>query len=268
MEIGLSSASYFARLPTEDALLDIGAHGVRLCELFLNSFCEYEPAFIELLTARARQADVRVFSVHPMSMQFEPQLFSHHPRQRADAWRIYESVLSAGKALGATLYTMHGPMRLSGTTPVDLSYAAPVFCDLIALAREYGIALSLENVSWCAFCEPEQGERLLERIGTENLCFTLDVKQALRSGHEPVAFVERLGQTIRNVHLCDAVKHENGPVQCVMPGFGTYDFAALFAALEAAHYAGPAFIEVYADMYEDIATLYESYARICKIVHR
>ena len=53
-----------------------------------------------------------------------------------------------------------------------------------------------------------------------------------------------------------------------MPGFGAYDFAALFAALEATRYTGPAVIEVYADMYEDIATLYESYARICKIVHR
>lgn len=269
MGIGISTASYFSKLQIEDAVLDIGAHGVRLCELFLNSLCEYEPAFIEMLSARVKQAGVTVFSVHPMSMQFEPQLFSVHPRQRADAWRIYESVLRAGQTLRASTYTMHGPAHLSGTARnLDLDRIAPIFRDLSALAREYGVALSLENVSWCAFREPAQGARLLERVGPENICFTLDVKQAIRSGFDPIAFVDLLGDSIRNVHLCDAVKPAGESVRYAMPGFGGYDFAALFAALEAHGYAGPAFIEVYSDMYDKIPTLYESYERICKIVHR
>ena len=96
MEIGLSTASYFQKLQIEDAILDIGAHGVPLCEVFLNTFSEYEPAFVELLAERLACANVKVFSVHPMSMQFEPQLFSIHPRQREDALNLYERVLSAG----------------------------------------------------------------------------------------------------------------------------------------------------------------------------
>lgn len=76
MEIGISTASYFNKLQIEDAVLDIGAHGVRLCELFLNTFSEYEPEFVDLLAERLERANVQVFSVHPMSMQYEPQLFS------------------------------------------------------------------------------------------------------------------------------------------------------------------------------------------------
>lgn len=39
--IGISTASYFNRMPIEDAVLELGAQGVRICELFLNSFSEY-----------------------------------------------------------------------------------------------------------------------------------------------------------------------------------------------------------------------------------
>ncbi len=268
MKIGISTASYFGKLQIEDAILDIGAHHVPICELFLNSFSEYEPEFIELLYERVHRAGVTVFSIHPMSMQFEPQLFSIHPRQRGDAWRLYETVLRGGKRLGASYYVMHGPAHLSGTAKnIDLERIAPIFADLSALAREYGIQLTLENVSWCVFHEPEYGARLLEKIGPETIGFTLDVKQSLRSGFDPVAFVDTVGDSIRNVHLCDATELGGGAVRYEMPGYGGYDFPALFRALGAHGYAGPAFIEVYSDMYSEIPQLYESLARVNGIVH-
>ncbi len=268
MEIGLSTASYFSKMQIEDAILDIGAHGVSLCEVFLNTFSEYEPPFIELLSARLTQANVRVFSIHPMSMQFEPQLFSIHPRQRSDALAIYERVLAAGERLGAQCYVMHGPARLfGGVKNIELARIAPIFVDLAARAADFGIQLTLENVSWCVFNEPAFGARLQEMTGGV-IKHTLDVKQAVRSGFDPAEFIRAVGEQIINVHLCDATRLPSGGSHYDMPGFGEYDFVAMFNLLGEKGYAGPAFIEVYSDMYAQIPTLYESLARVRQIVSR
>lgn len=263
MEIGISTASYFSKLQLEDAVLDIGAHGVPLCEVFFNSFSEYETPFVDLLLERLNRAHLRVFSVHPMSMQFEPQLFSVHPRQREDAWRIYEQVLKDGNRIGASHYVMHGPARLfGGVKNIGLSRIAPIFVELAALSAQYHIQLTLENVSWCVFNEPEFGVRLLDAIGDEPLRFTLDVKQAVRSGFDPIDYIRAVGSHIVNVHLCDATTEESSSAHYAMPGFGRYDFLAMFNELAFCHYKGPAFIEVYSDMYREIPELYESYSRV------
>ncbi|MCE5189046.1 MAG: sugar phosphate isomerase/epimerase [Eubacteriales bacterium] len=263
MDIGISTASYFSKMQLEDAVLDIGAHGVPLCEVFFNSFSEYDPVFVELLLDRLRRANLRVFSVHPMSMQFEPQLFSVHPRQRDDAWRIFEQVLIDGKRIGASHYVMHGPARLfGGVKNIGLTRIAPIFTELCTLAAQYGIQLTLENVSWCVFNEPEFGIRLLDAIGGDPLRFTLDVKQAVRSGFDPVDYVRAVGSRIVNVHLCDAMQQETGSARYAMPGFGQYDFPRMFHELALCGYSGPAFIEVYSDMYHEVPELYESYDRM------
>ncbi|NLI53516.1 MAG: sugar phosphate isomerase/epimerase [Clostridiales bacterium] len=260
MEIGLSTASYFNKMQIEDTVLDIGAHGVRLCELFLNTYSEYEPDFVEQLAARLEQAGVRVFSVHPMSMQFEPQLFSVHPRQRGDALRLFRRVLAAGRRVGAVCYVMHGPARLfGGVKNIELTRIAPILVDLTALAAEYGIQLTLENVSWCLFNAPEFGLRLADATGGM-IKHTLDVKQAVRSGFDPMDYVRAVGENIVNVHLCDAAQLPSGSVRYEMPGFGSYDFTKMFDLLSDKGYLGPAFVEVYSDMYREIPKLYESLA--------
>lgn len=268
MKIGLSTASYFQKMQIEDAIPDIGAHGVRVCEVFLNTFSEYEPAFVEMLAQRLSAAIIEVFSVHPMSMQFEPQLFSIHPRQRADAIALFERVLSAGKRLGAKCYVMHGPARLfGGVKNIELTRIAPIFLDLAERAQRFGIQLTLENVSWCVFNEPEFGARLQSLTGGA-IKHTLDVKQAVRSGYDPMDYIRAVGEHIVNVHLCDATRLPAGGVRYDMPGFGEYDFVSMFNLLGEKGYAGPAFIEVYSDMYAQIPTLYESLSRVNSIVSR
>ena len=266
MDIGLSTASYFQKLQIEDAILDIGAHGVPVCELFLNTFSEYEPPFIDLLGERLARTDTKVFSIHPMSMQFEPQLFSIHPRQREDALFLYERVLSAGKRLGAHYYVMHGPARLfGGVKNIELTRIAPIFIDLAERAQRYDIQLTLENVSWCVFNEPEFGARLQAMTGGA-IKHTLDVKQAVRSGYDPIDYIRAVGEQIVNVHLCDATRLPSGGVHYDMPGFGEYDFAAMLNLLHEKDYRGPAFIEVYSDMYTKIPVLYESLERIKQVL--
>lgn len=267
MEVGISTASYFSKLQIEDAVLDIGAHHVPLCEMFLNSFSEYEPEFVEMLAGRMKRAGLKAFSIHPMSMQYEPQLFSLHPRQRGDAWKLFEQVLKDGQTLGVSHYVMHGPARLfDGVKNISLTRIAPILVELADMARGYGIQLTLENVSWCIFNQPDFGARLLDEIGTETLRFTLDVKQAIRSGYDPVDYIKTVGDYIVNVHLCDATRLPNGTTRYDMPGFGEYNFEKMFESLAAHRYGGPSFIEVYSDMYDSIPTLYISRERLMRIV--
>jgi len=267
MEVGISTASYFSKLQIEDAVLDIGAHHVPLCEVFLNSFSEYEPEFVDMLAKRMQSVGLKAFSIHPMSMQYEPQLFSVHPRQRGDAWKLYERVLKDGRTLGATHYVMHGPARLfDGVKNISLSRIGPILVELADMARENGIQLTLENVSWCIFNRPEFGAHLLDTIGTKPLRFTLDVKQAVRSGYDPVDYVKSVGDYIVNLHLCDATRLPNGTTRYDMPGFGEYNFGKLFKCLSEHGYRGPSFIEVYSDMYDSIPTLYISRERMTRIV--
>lgn len=269
MKLGISTACYFQKTMIEDAILDIGAHGVQLCELFLNSFCEYEPDFFSLLLDRVNETGIKVYSVHPMSTQFEPQLFSIHPRQRADAWTVYERVLRGARKLNAEVYVMHGPVHLSGAAKnISLGHIAPIFRDLSNLARTYGITLTLENVSWCAFRTPEFGRALREALGEDCLKYTLDVKQAVRAGADPLAFVDAVGPDIVNVHLCDVRRDRSDRVSLRMPGQGDFDFAALYDALICAGANAQAIIEVYSDMYENPSALYDSYARMLTIFDR
>lgn len=263
MKLGISTACYFQKSMIEDTVLDIGAHGVQHCELFLNTLCEYEPDFIALLADRLAMAGITPYSVHPMSTQYEPQLFSIHPRQRSDALALYERVLRGARTLGAKVYVMHGPVHLSGAAKnISLDRLVPIFRELSDIAANYGVTLALENVSWCVFCTADFGHDLRERIGAGRLKYTLDIKQAMRVGQDPMSFVEAVGPDIVNVHLCDAVLGHDGRLNLRLPGFGAFDFAALRDALKKQGADCTAFIEVYSDMYTDSDELYDSYARM------
>lgn len=263
MKLGISTACYFQKMMIEDTVLDIGARGVQHCELFLNTFREYEPAFIALLKERLAAVGLEAYSVHAMSTQYEPQLFSIHPRQRDDALALYERVLQGAKALGAKVYVMHGPVHLAGAAKnISLSRLTPLFKELGAMAASYGIMLALENVSWCVFNTADFGRALRESIGAGGLKYTLDIKQAIRGGQDPLDFVKAVGPDIVNVHLCDAVLGQDGRVNLRLPGFGAFDFMTLREALARQGADYHAFIEVYSDMYADTQELYESYARM------
>ena len=263
MNVGISTASIFNKAMVEDIPAMLAHMGCRMIEVFLNTFSEYRPDFVRLLRQRIDDAGLRVYSVHPMSNQFEAQLFSIHPRQKADAFSVYRDALNAGSILGATHYVMHGSPHLGGTAKnLEMERIAPVFGELLDIAREYGVTLCLENVSWCFFHTPALGAELKARLGDHRLKFVLDIKQAVRSGEDPFAFVEAVGEDLENWHLCDYAFDETGKLSLKMPGQGQCDFLALGKAMVDKGYKGPAFIEVYSDMYRDLYELRSSFETI------
>jgi sugar phosphate isomerase/epimerase len=262
LQVGISTASFFNKCNVEDTPARMKAIGTSLCEIFLNTFSEYEEDFVSMLAGNVRDNELQVYSIHPMGTQFEPQLFSPHARQKADALKIYRQVLRAGSMLGARCYVMHGPAGLNGAVKnMELPRIGPIVQELCEIAGEYGLTLAWENVSWCLFSIPSFGARLLEATGADDLRFTLDIKQAVRSGYSPLEYVEAIGERLINLHICD-YRYVAGRFRLAMPGQGDCGFFALRAALEQKKYKGPAFIEVYSDMFHEDTEILKSYQYI------
>ena len=259
MQVGISTASLFNRYELEDSPAHMAAMGATVCEIFLNTFSEYEGEFISVLHQRVQESGLKVYSVHPMGTQFEPQLFSIYQRQREDAKRIFEQVLRAGKTLGATCYVMHGPSGLNGAVKnMDIPRIGPMVQELCEMAKAHSMTLAWENVSWCLFHTPSFGLRLLDATKADDLRFTVDLKQAGRSGYRPEEYIEAVGERMVNLHICDYLS-TSGRILPVLPGKGACDFASIAELLYKKGYKGPAFLEVYSDMYEDEAELLSCY---------
>ncbi len=247
---GLSTASFFDTLMLEDAPALLQKWGIHTAEYYLNSYCEYDPAFIEDLAKRTEDAGIRVVGVHPMSLQYEPLLFTPHPRQRADAVKAYELVLKAGERLHADHYVMHGPVVLNGVAKnLQLERLAPIFDTLSDMAEDHGLHLTLENVSYSIMPTPEVGLQI-HALLKRPLYHTLDVKQSIRAGVDPLAFVDALGEQIIAVHACDC-RTEHGVPRYCLPPKGGYDFGRLIEALKSKGFHGPVLLEAYSDMYRD-----------------
>ena len=195
VKTGISTASFFDTLMLEDAPALLSSWGVCCAEYYLNSYCEYDPAFIAPLAKATADAGIEVVAVHPMSLQYEPLLFTPHPRQQADALKAYALVLRAGELLHADHYVMHGPVVLNGVAKnLQLERLAPIFDRLSDMAADHGMKLTLENVSYSIMPTPEVGQTLHAML-TRPLYHTLDIKQAIRAGVDPLAFAEAFGET-------------------------------------------------------------------------
>lgn len=262
MDIGISTASLFNKLNTEDCFKTIADMGAGQVEVFLNSFCEYEQSFIDLIKKRVLDSGLSVYSVHPLGSQFESQLFSIHPRQKADAFDIFKKVLRGARALNAGVYVLHGAAHLGGAAKnLQTDRVVGVLNELMTVAEDFGITLALENVSWCMYRTADYGRQLAQALANHRLKFVLDIKQAVRSGADPFDFVAAVGEDIINVHLCDYT-HSNGKLSLRLPGEGDFDFASLFTALSKKSYGGPAFIEVYSDMFTALPQLEASFQHL------
>lgn len=257
-DIGISTASFFDTLMLEDAPALFRKWGVRNAEYYLNCAFEYAPAFIDDLKKRSDDAGVRVVAVHPMSLQFEPLLFTPHPRQREEAINSYAEVLKAGEKLGADHYVMHGPVVLQGVAKnLQLERLAPIFDRLSDMAEDHGMHLTLENVSYSIMPSPEIGTEL-HALLKRPLYHTLDLKQSIRAGYDPMAFVDAFGEQIIAVHACDCDTSSGKPRFCLPPR-GNLDFKRIVTALQRKGFCGTVLLEAYSDMFRTHEELKDAY---------
>lgn len=259
MEIGISTASYFTRCYTEEALVPIARLGASLCEIFFATRSEYTPAFARTINRELKKAQayapLKVHSVHALTNQFEPELFSVNDRAEKDALEIFVKVLDVARRIGACNYTFHGASMLKKAVKYSFNYPH-IICKvnkLCEIAERYGVTFCYENVHWAYFCTPDYYAAIKDAC--PKLGGVLDIKQAAQSGYGYDEYLKVFGDRLRTVHLCDL--DEQG--QVALPGKGVFDFVALFRRLADAGYEGPCLMEVYAKNYRDEDELEDSY---------
>ncbi len=247
MRVGVSTASLFMRKNNEDALPLLNDLGVKTAEVFLTSFSEYGFPFAELL--KARKGDLEINSIHVLNTEFEPQLFSAHPRVKADAYAWLDKVLQSANALGAPYYTFHGTSRVkrasrSGEND-DFPSMIRGFAELETTCRKCGVTLCLENVEWSTYNRPGVFQKLAAEIA--GLRGVLDIKQARISGYSYEDYLNEMGERIAYVHVSDV--DDKGKL--CLPGKGSFDFQTLIKRLNNVGFDGAFLIEVYNKDYEN-----------------
>ena len=238
MILGMSTAAFYGRWETEEAAEQIARLPLDCAEVFLQTFSEYEVSFAR--EVRARLGGMPCTSVHPMGSRFEIGMFSRSARQRSDTMDMFRSVLDAGAALGARTYVYHGRYNpREGTLAWNAQANVDALGPMIEEAAARGMTVGWENVSWCQLRDAQcvrEARALLPQAR-----FTLDIKQAMRSGEEPIRLARAMGEALVNVHVCDW----DAAGKLCLPGEGTFDFAGLFSLLDEMGYGGPVILEPY-----------------------
>ena len=251
MQTGVSTASLFMRKYNEEALPLLNDLGVRTAEVFLTSFSEYGKAFGAVLSNV--QGHLTVNSVHALNTEFEPQLFSAHPRVRDDAYGWLDKVLESANCLRAPYYTFHGTSRVKKASRSgkydDFPSIIKGFDELTAHCKERGVTLCLENVEWSTYHRVGVFSKIAAAV--PDLYGVLDIKQARISEYPYVEYLREMGERLAYVHISDVDKR--GKIR--LPGQGIFDFDTLIKRLKDVGFDGALLIEVYKNDYADVAEL-------------
>lgn len=244
MDIGVSTATFFLRKYNEESISLIKTLGGETCEVFLECPSEYTEEFGKLLLKN--KGNLKVHSMHAVTMNYETELFSDFDRSRNDAFKSFEGVLNIGKMLGAGFYTMHGRARIKkGSSYDNYELNGKKLEKICNFATNYDIRICLENVPWALYNRPGYFKEILNYCN--NLYSTLDIKQARLSGYDYKDYIKEMNSRLMTVHLSDI--DENGKIK--LPGYGQFDFNELFKILSNEGFNGSMIVEVYKDDFND-----------------
>ncbi len=262
MRIGVSSASLYPML-TEQAMELLGKNGIKNTEIFINSASELERAFVQKLAGIKNRYDMNVASIHPFSSVSEPfMIFTAYERRYKDALEEYKRYFEAMNMLGAEILVFHGD-RVGSPFPEQMYFER--FEGLKRLGESFGVTVAQENVKRCKSSDAEFIKRMKDNI--PDVKFVLDVKQCVRSGVEPFALLDVMGENLAHVHLSDYTAQ----CDCLPVGKGVFDIQRLFCRLYELKFTGAVLLELYRDNYGDVSELIESNSRttdICSLARR
>lgn len=157
--------------------------------------------------------------------------------------------------LGADISIIHG-MRNIGKLPHEKYFER--FSGLVETGKEFGVRVAQENVNGHFSARPEFLENMKKSLG-DNFKLVFDVKQAVRSGNDPIEFAERFKNDIIRIHISD----HNGLSDCLPPGKGDFDFTKLFSVMDSVDYRGDYIIELYREGFGSVDELTESFEYLC-----
>ena len=252
MKVGISTASLFGRYYTEDALEKLNELGVDVAEVFLESYSEYTKKFGKIL--KKKKGNVDIHSIHTLTTQFEPQLYSLNDRAREESFKLLDGTLQAGQTIGAKYYTFHGVARIK-RVPIHINFerVGELTNKIIDACKKHDMLLSYENVHWAYYNYIGFFSTLKKYC--PDLKGTFDVKQARQSGVDYREFINEMGSDIVTAHLSDI----NSDGKMCLPGRGETDFDEMFSRLRDVQFDGSLILEVYKTDFESMDELLESY---------
>ncbi len=264
MQAGISTASLFMRRENEEALPLFQRFGVACAEVFLTTFSQYNAEYGKKLAAL--KGDIAVNSIHDLTSQFEPQLFSRHSLVREDAYKMLGGVLAAARALGAKYYSFHGATRAKRAARLpendDFPRLRKDFSQLADFCLDYGVTLCLENVEWSTYNRTGIFSEIA--TGVPSLRGVLDVKQARLSGVPYQAYLREMGERLAYAHISDITAEG----KMCLPGKGIFDYERLIKELQDVGFDGALLIEAYERDYEKEEELKTSYEYIQELLYK
>ena len=248
MRIGISSAVLYPEL-SEIAIEKLCDVGFEIFEFFYNCDEEISLSFIEKIETFRKKA--KFISIHPYTAFAEGVFFfSAYERRTLEAVEKYRHVFSMARKLGIKFFTLHGDRLFGNAAEVSLSdKSAKTLTSLAKIAKEEGITLCLENVSWCKSASPSYIKEVYDKV--ENIGFTLDLKQARRAGVSYEEYINAMGDKILNIHVSDFDDEHD----CLLPGNGKFNFLKFKKDIEKINYRGDLLIEVYSDAFSEMKEL-------------
>lgn len=251
MQTGISTASLFGRFFTENAVKELNDAGVKTAEVFLETYGEYTPRFGRLI--RKKKDGMDIHSVHVLTTQYEPQLYSQNLRAKEESFELLEGAMRAAQIMGAKYYTFHGGARFKRTPlTLDMEKVAADTTRVVNVGKKYGVSVAQENVHWGYYNYIGFFSELRKRV--PELKGTFDIKQARQSGIPYERYIEEMGEAIVTAHISDI--KEDGKM--CLPGKGKTDFYEVFSRLKDAGFDGAILIEAYKSDFGELKELYDS----------
>jgi fructoselysine 3-epimerase len=252
------STNAYTRYPLADALIGIRKAGFEGVEILADAPHAYPDMIHDAMTKSVRrQLDdlgLAVSNVNanccfgywrhaPPEAYFEPSLISPDPRHRSDRASLIRKTLHFAKAIGAANISITSG-RLLGGMPPDRAVRqfAESIRPLLDEADRLGVNIGIE-------CEPglylEYAVELhdwINRLNHPRMGANLDVGHSQVLGESIPDAVRLLAGQIWNLHIEDIPgrKHYH-----MVPGEGTLDWPALFAALRSINYDRYLTVELY-----------------------
>ncbi len=246
--VGISTSCFYP-VNTEVALRRAAEAGITHFEVHFSTFSELSDSYIKEMRKMLKAYGAQVHSVHPFySLLESPMFFSDYSERRfADGLEIYKQFFHAAAKLGAQNIVFHGG-QTTGKHRVMISQDEYIerYNMIFEAGRKFGVNLLHENVYMHTAQTPDFCRKLIEYLGDKAL-FTFDNKQARRAGFDSAEFAGALSGHIRAVHISDCDREHD----CMLPGKGHEDFAAIRNAMSGEDDKAFWAIEVYNDAFRE-----------------
>ncbi len=244
---GINTYSYTQSMTAADCLRHLSRKGVKAVELM------FYPGHVWITDDAATIAEIRDVivgeGIELLSMNspnIDLNLAAATKEMRDLTLEINKSYLRIAGELGARGLVV-GPGKANPLFPLPTERMTGYFLEaldaLLPLAKDTGVALYLENMSFAFLPAAAELMDVLDRFGGDEIRVCYDVANAHYIGEDPVEGLDIVSSRLAIVHFSDTTQrtYRHDPI-----GDGDVDFSKLPEALSNVGYKNPVVLEIIA----------------------